>query len=88
MTKAHAAGCIRLHGLFLCAMADADSIEDAVAEDAESGIASVTVEGETVTMADPMKRLDVADRLRRTNAAAQPHFGLRNTRLIGPGAWD
>jgi hypothetical protein len=67
---------------------EADEIEEAVIADAVEGIQSATVDGMTVSMQDPMKRLDVVDRLRTSTASTQSHFGLRHTRLIGPSAWS
>lgn len=65
----------------------ADDIEDAVAADVEAGVQSFSDGTNSVTAMDPQKRLDVVDRLRRSDASAQPHFGLRFTTLNGPGAW-
>jgi hypothetical protein len=67
-----------------------DDIRDAVAIDAADGIASVTIGDTSVTALDPMKRLDIADRIKR-NAASSNAIGniLGNTKkLISGGAYD
>lgn len=64
----------------------AEEIEDAVAADVESGVASFSDGTNSVSMLDPEKRLEVARKLRRDEvAAANPSFGLRNTQLRSPG---
>lgn len=67
-------------------MAEPSDIRDAVATDAEAGIQSVAADGTQVTAQDPMKRLDVADRLDGRTAAELPARGLRFTKLRSPGA--
>ncbi len=67
-------------------MATPDEIREAVADDVETGIESATADGVTVNAMDPEKRLNAADRLAASDAAAQPHFGLRMTKLRSPGA--
>lgn len=44
-------------------MADAAEIADAVAEDVAQGVQSSAVDNRSATAMDPVKRLDVADRL-------------------------
>lgn len=62
-------------------LADADDIRDAAATNAADGIVSHTADGVSTTAADPLKQLQVADKLAANSAAAQPHFGLRMTQL-------
>ncbi len=66
-------------------MADADDIREAAAANAASGIANATVDGSAVTAQDPLKQLEVADKLAANSAAAQPHFGLRMVQLVPGG---
>ncbi len=68
-------------------MADADDIKDAVAADMVDGIESFSDGTNQVTQMDPQKRLDVADRLSRAEAAQNTNFGLRTVTLNGGGAW-
>jgi hypothetical protein len=62
-----------------------DDIEQAVAEDIESGIQSTTADGTTVVASDPIRRLDALERLERRNAANTNFFGMRPRLLIPPG---
>lgn len=62
-----------------------EDLEDAVLDSAVEGISSVTVDGLTVQQQRLKDRLDVLDRRNNTAASAQPHFGMRTTRLISPG---
>jgi hypothetical protein len=67
-----------------------DDIADSVAEDVAAGVAQFSTGDTSVSAMDPMKRLDIADRIKR-NAAAANGVGniLGNTRrLISPGAWS
>ncbi len=66
-------------------MPTSDEIRDAVATEAEAGIQSATVDGNTVVNRDLEKTMDVADRLDGRTAAANPHRGLRMTALKSPG---
>lgn len=66
-------------------MPSADDIRDAAAENADAGIQTTSNQLGTVTAQDPLKQLDVADRLDRATAAAMPHRGIRFTRLVLPG---
>lgn len=63
---------------------DADDIRDAAATSAEAGISSHTADGVSTTAMDPIKQLDVADRVARRTAATRPHMGLRIS-TIKPG---
>lgn len=67
-----------------------DEIQDAVAEDVAAGVAQFSTGDTSVTAMDPMKRLDIADRIKR-NAASSNGIGniLGNSRrLISGGAYD
>lgn len=66
-------------------MPTTDDIRDAVTTDAEAGIESATIDGNTVKRRSLKETLDIADRLDGTTAAANPHRGLRFTVLRSPG---
>lgn len=63
-----------------------EDLEQALIEDAADGIESVVVDGMSVRKHSLKDRLAVADRQKNTTAAALPHFGMRFTKLIPPGA--
>ena len=65
----------------------ADDIKEAVASDMVDGVQSFSDGTNQVTQMDPQKRLDVADRLSRSEAAQNTNFGLRTVALKGGGAW-
>lgn len=60
-------------------------IRDAVATEAETGIQSATVDGNTVVSRDLEKTLDIADRLDGVTARDNPARGLRFTVMRSPG---
>lgn len=71
-----------------------DEIAAAAAQAAAEGVASATVEGRSATAIDPLKQLDVADRIQArqaltgTNSNGGPRSGwgaTRPARAIGPG---
>lgn len=62
-----------------------DEIRDAVATEAETGIQSSTIDGNTVVNRNLKETLDVADRLDGQTAAVNPARGLRFTALRSPG---
>lgn len=62
-------------------MADADDIRDAAATSAAAGISSHTTDGVSTTAMDPLKQMEVADKVAANAAGSQPHFGLRMTQL-------
>lgn len=62
-----------------------DEIRDAVATDAEAGVKSMTVDGNTVVGRDLTEQLDIADRLDGHTALDNPARGLRFTVLRSPG---
>lgn len=66
----------------------ADDIKEAVASDMVDGVQSFSDGTNSVTAMDPQKRLDVADRLKREEAAANTNFGLRSVVLKGGSAWQ
>lgn len=63
----------------------ADDIEAQVAADVEAGVSSFSDGTNQVTALDPMKRLDVASRIRGNDAAQVSGFGIRTVQLISPG---
>lgn len=66
-------------------MADADSIRDAVAADAETGVQRVTVAGESVDMMSVEDRLKAAESAAAEVAVTKPHFGIRFNQIVPPG---
>lgn len=66
-------------------MADADDIRDAAAANAVAGISSHANDGTQTTAMDPLKQMQVADKVAANAASARPHFGLRFTKLVPPG---
>ena len=66
-------------------MAQPESIEEAIEQNA-LGPASVTVAGQTVVQKDIEQQIKADEYLAAKQAAAKPHFGLRFTKIIPPGA--
>ena len=66
-------------------MAQPKTIEDAIEQNA-LGPASVTVAGQTVVQKDIEQQIKADEYLAAKQAAAKPHFGLRFTKIIPPGA--
>jgi hypothetical protein len=66
-------------------MAQPQTVEEAIDRNAK-GPASVTVGGQTVTQKSIDELIKADQYLAAKNAASQPHFGLRFTKLIPPGA--
>lgn len=66
-------------------MAQPESIEEAIEQNAR-GPASVTVAGQTVVQKDIEQQIKADEYLAAKKAAAKPHFGLRFTKIIPPGA--
>jgi len=60
-------------------------IRTAVATEAEAGIQSSTIDGNTVVNRDLTETLDVAARIDGVTAAALPFRGLRPTQMCSPG---
>lgn len=54
-----------------------EEINAAAGANAAAGIQSATVDGNTVNAQDPLKQLDVANRLAANQAASKPGFGFR-----------
>lgn len=76
--------------LFCCAMAtdaELEAIETAAAETAAAGVTSFSSDNSSATAMDPMKQLDVADRL-RNNAVGRRVRTIQTSRIISPGAWE
>lgn len=67
-----------------------DDIADAAAENAARGVTSVDADGQKTTALDPIKQLDVADRLEKRAAAKASGNGwlrgFRKARIVPPGA--
>jgi hypothetical protein len=66
-----------------------DEIADAAAQAAADGVASATVDGRSATAIDPLKQLELADRLKARQAAAtsnSPWKYLRPSQVVPPGA--
>ena len=66
-------------------MATADEIAAAAATSAEAGISSQSSDGVQTTAMDPLKQMQVADKVAANAAGARTHFGLRFTKLVPPG---
>lgn len=66
-------------------MAQPETIEDAIEQNA-LGPASVTVAGQTVVQKDIEQQIKADEYLAAKQAATKPHFGLRFTKIIPPGA--
>lgn len=62
-----------------------DEIRDAVATEAEAGIESATIDGNTVNKRSLKETLDIADRLDGVTARENPARGLRFTAMRSPG---
>lgn len=76
---------------FCCAMATEEEIaavEAAALARAQSGLTSTTTDGLSASFRSASEMLDdleaIEKRTNRTAAAAQPHFGMRFTKLIPP----
>ena len=68
-------------------MPDASDIADAIAENADTGIKSVTVDGNTTTKISVDEQIKAAQYAagQATASAAPGHFGLRFSQLVPPG---
>ena len=66
-----------------------DDAFDELLDDVAEGVSELELDGKRRKNQDPEARLNVMERLERREAAdgaaAQPHFGLRFTKLIPPG---
>lgn len=58
-------------------MADADDIRDAAAANAAAGISSHANDGTQTTAMDPLKQMQVADKVAANAAGEHPHCGMR-----------
>lgn len=71
-------------------MPTADEIAEAAATAAQEGVQSATVDGNSATAIDPLKQLDVADRIAARTAAAANNgcgwSGLAKSRVVPGGA--
>jgi hypothetical protein len=68
-------------------LADADALEAAAILNASLGISSVSVDGTSTSIPDPMKQLDIVDRL-RNGAVGRRVRTIQTSRIISPGAWE
>lgn len=66
-------------------MAQPETIAEAIQQNA-LGPASVTVAGQTVVQKDVEQQIKADEYLAAKQAAGKPHFGLRLTKIIPPGA--
>lgn len=66
----------------------ADDIKEAVASDMVDGVQSFSDGTNSVVQMDPQKRLDVADRLTKSEAAEVDWFGMRTRKMNGGEAWQ
>lgn len=64
----------------------ADTIADAIGESAKAGVASATVDGNSMTAVDIAKQIEADRYLAANRAATKNHFGCYYVRLIPPGA--
>lgn len=65
--------------------ADSLAIREALANDAATGVQSVSVAGQSVTNMSVDDRIKAAEFVASQNAATKPHFGLRMVKLVPPG---
>lgn len=61
------------------------ALDAAIQELAVSGIAQVTIAGQTTTVKSIDELLRWRDRLVAAQAATKPHFGIRFSKIIPPG---
>jgi hypothetical protein len=67
---------------------DQEEIDEArqqIVDDVAAGIQQVTADGTSVLQSDPMRRLDVLERLERRNSASDGTWGIRTKILLPPG---
>lgn len=66
-------------------MPDLDDISDAIAQAADDGIASVTVDGQTTVTKSIDEQIKAAQFVARETAKDKPGIGLRFFKLVPPG---
>jgi hypothetical protein len=64
-----------------------DELENAIIEDAITGVKSVTVDGMTVVGLTPQERRALMDEVTPDEVPTQTSFGMRHRRLSSPGGW-
>lgn len=64
--------------------AEITEVESQIVEDVEGGIQSTTVDGMTVQISDPLRRLEALDKLKR-NRVSNPFATLRHQKIVSPG---
>jgi len=62
-----------------------DDLREAIVQNATDGIASVSVDGLTVTAKNVREQIEAETHLASQAASVKPHFGMRFTRLVSPG---
>lgn len=67
--------------------ATSDDIREAAEQSAADGVQSFSDGTNSVTAMDPLKQLEVAEKMDRRESAANSNFGLRFTSLNGGSAW-
>lgn len=60
-------------------------LESSILQSATEGVQSVSVDTLTVNSKNLREQLEVLEHFKEEQAASQPHFGLRFTRLRPPG---
>lgn len=67
-----------------------DRIKQDIADQIQDGVASVSSDGVSTSFTDAAARIDALDKLNKDKAkqgaANQPHFGLRFSKQVPPGA--
>jgi hypothetical protein len=61
-----------------------ETTNEAIERDVADGVQSVSADGVTVVAMDPIKRLDVADRLAQRSSSSKKHLGMA-FRTLTPG---
>lgn len=59
-------------------------VEAQIVEDVEGGIQSTTVDGMSVQVSDPLRRLEALDKIKR-NRVSDPFATLRHKKLVSGG---
>jgi len=71
-------------GFFVPTDAELEAIETAAVETATAGVQSFSSDGVSAVAMDPMKQLDVIERVER-RAVTNPFATMRHQRIISPG---
>lgn len=78
-------GAVTLVTAFFVATPTAEDLRNAAAANTVAGVSSAAGDGQQMTALDPLKQMQVADKVAANSAARQPHFGLRMVKLVPPG---